>query len=121
MFEIDALCDRVAILNKGKIIIVDTPSSLKNLVADLEVVEIECFGVTESSIENLRKHPAVVAVNVEPLDQTQLLQIQAPAGTELVQEFLKLLNGVQVKKVVTRQPTLEDAYVKLVGQDSTKA
>ncbi len=121
MFEIDTLCDRVAILNKGKIIIVDTPSSLKNLVADLEVVEIECFGVTESSIENLRKHPAVVAVNVEPLDQTQLLQIQAPAGTELVQEFLKLLNGVQVKKVVTRQPTLEDAYVKLVGQDSTKA
>jgi ABC-2 type transport system ATP-binding protein len=121
MFEIDALCDRVAILNKGKLIIVDTPSSLKNLVADLEIVEIECFGVTESSIENLRKHPAVVAVNIELHDQTQLLQIQAPAGTELVQEFLKLLDGVQVKKVVTRQPTLEDAYVKLVGQDSTKA
>jgi ABC-2 type transport system ATP-binding protein len=121
MFEIDALCDRVAILNKGKIIIVDTPSSLKNLVADLEIVEIECFGVTESSIENLRKHPAVVAVNVELHEQTQLLQIQAPAGTELVQEFLKLLNDVQIKKVVTRQPTLEDAYVKLVGQDSIKA
>jgi ABC-2 type transport system ATP-binding protein len=121
MFEMDALCDRVAILNKGQIIIVDTPASLKSLVADLEIVEIECFGASESAIENLRKHPAVLAVNVELHDQTQLLQIQAPAGTELVQEFLKLLFDTQIKKVVTRQPTLEDAYVKLVGQDTTRA
>jgi len=121
MFEMDALCDRVAILNKGRIIIVDTPSSLKSLVADLEIVEIECFGATDACIDALRAHPTVVAVHVEPLDQTQLLQIQAPAGTELVQEFLKLLADVQIKKVVTRQPTLEDAYVKLVGQDSTRA
>ncbi len=121
MFEIDALCDRVAILNQGKIIIEDTPSSLKSLVADLEIVEIECFGATQPCIDNLRNHPAVLAVNVEALDQTQLLQIQAPAGTELVQEFLKLLADVQIKKVVTRQPTLEDAYIKLIGQDSTRA
>jgi ABC-2 type transport system ATP-binding protein len=121
MFEIDALCDRVAILNQGKIIIEDTPSSLKSLVADLEIVEIECFGVTAACIGNLRKHPAVLAVNVEALDQTHILQIQAPAGTELVQEFLKLLSDVQIKKVVTRQPTLEDAYVKLVGQESSRA
>jgi hypothetical protein len=31
---------------------------------------------------------------------------------------LAILNGVQVRKVVTRQPTLEDAYVKLVGKES---
>ncbi|MDO9085051.1 MAG: ATP-binding cassette domain-containing protein [Anaerolineaceae bacterium] len=121
MFEIDALCDRVAILHKGKIIIMDTPSSLKDLVADLEVVEIECFGVTSDSIEKLRRHPAVVAVNVVSREKTQLVQIQAPVGTKLVQEFLNLLNDVQIKQVITRQPTLEDAYVKLVSEDSTKA
>lgn len=121
MFEIDALCDRVAILNQGKIIIEDSPSSLKRLVADLEVVEIECFGVTEACIDNIRKHPAVVTVNVEALEQTQVLQIQAPCGSELVQEFLSLLSDVQIKKVITRQPTLEDAYVKLVGQGSSRA
>ena len=121
MFEMDELCDRVAIVNKGRIITVETPSSLKKVVADLEIVEIECFGASEACIENLRSHPAVLGVNVEPLDQTQLLQIQAPAGAELVQEFLQLLGDVQVKKVVTRQPTLEDAYVKLVGEDSSRA
>ncbi len=121
MFEIDALCDRVAIMNKGRILIEDTPSSLKKLVADLEVVEIECFGVTDASIDRLRQHPGVLNVHVEALDQTQMLQVQAPSGSQLVQEFLKLLDNVQVKNVITRLPTLEDAYVKLVGQDALRA
>ncbi len=120
MFEMDALCDRLAVLNKGKIGIIDTPSALKKLVANLEVVEIECFGIHSDLIAKIKSHPSVIAVNVEPLDQTQLLQIQAPAGAELVQEFLAMLNGVQVRKVVTRQPTLEDAYVKLMGSESTE-
>ncbi|HSQ38787.1 MAG TPA: ATP-binding cassette domain-containing protein, partial [Anaerolineales bacterium] len=115
MFEIDALCNRAAIMNHGKILVMDTPSALKKVVANLEVVEIECFGIPEELIARIRAHPAVEAVNIERLDQSQLIQIQAPAGAELVQEFLGILNGVQVRKVVTRQPTLEDAYVKLVG------
>ncbi len=121
MFEMDALCDRVAVLNKGRIEIIDSPSSLKKLVANLEVVEIECFGVPAELVTRIKAHPKVLAVNLERLDQTQLLQIQAPAGAELVQEFMGILSGVQVRKVVTRQPTLEDAYVKLVGDESIKA
>ncbi len=118
MFEIDALCDRVAVLSKGKVLTVDTPAALKKLVADLEVVEIECFGAPAPVIQKLREHPRVDSVNVETREQTQVLQIQAPAGHELVQEFLRLLDGVRVSKVVTRQPTLEDAYVKLVGKEA---
>jgi len=120
MFEVDALCNRVAVMSKGRILILDTPSALKRLVANLEVVEIECFGIPEELIAKLRSHPAVEAVNVERQDQSQLVQIQAPAGAELVKEFLGILEGVQVRKVVTRQPTLEDAYVKLVGEESKK-
>ncbi len=120
MFEIDALCNRVAIMNRGKILVMDTPSALKKVVANLEVVEIECFGIPDDLIGKLRAHPSVQAVNIERLDQSQLVQIQAPAGAELVKEFLGILEGVQVRKVVTRQPTLEDAYVKLVGEESKK-
>ncbi len=120
MFEIDALCDRVAIMSKGNILVTDTPSALKKVVANLEVVEIECFGIPEGLIATIRAHPSVEAVNIERLDQSQLIQIQAPAGAELVKEFLGILEGVQVRKVVTRQPTLEDAYVKLVGEESKK-
>jgi ABC-2 type transport system ATP-binding protein len=117
MFEVDALCDRVAVIHQGKILTEGTPASLKDLVADLEVVELECYGVPAELIAKLREHPRVESVEIEMRDQTQVLQIQAPAGAELVQEFLGILQGVQVRKVITRQPTLEDAYIKLVGKE----
>ena len=117
MFEVDALCDRVAVIHQGKILTEGTPASLKDLVADLEVVELECYGVPAELIAKLREHPRVESVEIEMRDQTQVLQIQAPAGAELIQEFLGILQGVQVRKVVTRQPTLEDAYIKLVGME----
>ncbi len=117
MFEVDALCDRVAVIHQGKILTEGTPASLKDLVADLEVVELECYGVPAELIARLREHPRVESVEIEMRDQTQVLQIQAPAGAELVQEFLGILQGVQVRKVITRQPTLEDAYIKLVGKE----
>jgi ABC-2 type transport system ATP-binding protein len=40
MFEADALSDRIAIINKGKVIALDTPGGLKSLVSDLSVVEV---------------------------------------------------------------------------------
>ena len=121
MFEIDALCDRVAIIQKGKVLVDDTPSSLKKVVADLEVVDIECFGAPDSVIQQLREHSAVDAVHVEIHDQSQVLHIHTPAGSELVQELLNILNSVRVKNVTTRKPTLEDAYVKIVGQEGMQA
>lgn len=118
MFEIDALCDRVAVVNKGQILMVDTPSALKRLVSDLEVVEIECFGASGAVLDALRQHAGVLDLRVETRELKQVLHLQAPAGAELVQEFLKILDGVRVEKVVTRQPTLEDAYVRLVGKEA---
>jgi ABC-2 type transport system ATP-binding protein len=118
MFEVDALCGRVAVLNKGKILMVDTPSALKNLVADLEVVEIECLGAPADVLENLRQHPRLQDMRVETREHKQILHLQAPAGSELVQEFLQILKEVRVEKVITRQPTLEDAYVRLVGEEA---
>lgn len=118
MYEIDALCQRVGVLRAGKIIMLDTPSAIKRLVADLEVVEIECLGVPPALVEQLRRHPKVDAVHIETREQTQVLLVQAPAGAELVQDFLHILEGVRVQKVVTRQPTLEDAYIKLVGKEA---
>jgi ABC-2 type transport system ATP-binding protein len=121
MYEVDALCQRVAVVNKGKVIMTDTPVALKQLVANLEVVEIECLGVSAEALNALRAHPGVEAVNVGNRDQVQILQIQSPGGVEYVPEFLRILEGVRVQKVVTRQPTLEDAYVKLLGKEAINA
>ncbi len=121
MYEIDELCDRVAVLNRGEVLTVDTPSALKRLVADLEVVEIEVLGARQPALDSLRAHEKVAALRVEAREQAQVLLIQAPGAAGLVGEFIGLLDGAQVRSVITRQPTLEDAYVRLVGPEAMKA
>jgi ABC-2 type transport system ATP-binding protein len=119
MFEADALCQRVAVINRGCIIALDTPANLKRHVSDLAVIEIETLGTPPHTLERLRLLPFVDAVNVQNRDQKQALLIQSPRGAEAVPDLMTALSGLQVGSVVVREPTLEDAYVRLVGGDET--
>jgi len=115
MFEADALCERVAVIDRGRIVALDTPEALKHVVRDLAVIEIEVFGVPEKILNQIRKLPFVDTVSVEDLDQKQMLLVQSAKGPEAVPPLLASLDSVRVGKVSVREPTLEDAYVRLVG------
>jgi ABC-2 type transport system ATP-binding protein len=116
MFEADALCERIGVINNGRIIALDTPDGLKNFVKDLAVIELEVFGIPEEVVENCRRLPGIDSVAIEVRDQKQFLAVHTPRGSEAVSEIMSLLTGVRVGKVVVREPTLEDAYVRLVSE-----
>src|SRR3954464_5580777 len=99
MFEADQLCDRIAVIAKGQIVAERTPESLKALVADRTVVEIETYGVSETDVEKLRRVSGVASVWVENRDQAQLVLVQSAQGLELTQTLLGQLDGVQVGRV----------------------
>jgi ABC-2 type transport system ATP-binding protein len=115
MFEADLLSDRIAVINQGRIIALDTPSGLKSHVRDMNVVEVEMFGLPEEMLNGLRALPFVDALSVEDHEQRQTLMIQTARGAEAVPDVLALLAGLKIGRVVVREPTLEDAYVRLVG------
>ena len=116
MFEADALCDRIAIIARGKIVAHGTPGDLKAAVADKTVIEIEAFGASEQAIERVRAVPGVESVSVEERDQAQVLLVQSPHAAGLTAELVSRLDGAEVGRVVAREPTLEDAYVALVTE-----
>lgn len=118
MFEADALSDRIAIINKGRVIALDTPGGLKKHVSDLAVVELETFGIPESILEKLRSLSFVDALSVEEQGQKQMLLVQTARGAEAVPDVMATLDGQRVGRVIVREPTLEDAYVRLVGGTS---
>ncbi len=118
MFEADSLCDRLAVINLGRIVALDTPAGLKALVRDMNVVEVETFGTPPGTIEKLRSLPFVDSLSVEVYDQKQMLLIQTARGAEAVPDVMAQLDGLKVGSVVVREPTLEDAYVRLVGGES---
>jgi ABC-2 type transport system ATP-binding protein len=118
MFEADALCDRIAVINDGRIVALGTGADLKGAVANRTIGEIETFGVSPDAVDALRADPEVIAVNMEERDQSQILLVQSERGTHITQRLLNRLGDTRVGKVVGREPTLEDAYVHLIATTS---
>ena len=117
MFEADALCDRIAVISKGEIVAEGTPADLKRGVEQGSVVEVEVYGVAEDAINRVRRLDGVTAVAVEEREQAQVLVVQSRTELELTSAILGHLDGGQVGRVSRREPTLEDAYVALVGEE----
>ena len=117
MFEADALCNRIAVINKGEIVAQGSPEDLKRGVAEGAVVEVEVFGLPDGTLERVRELSAVKAVSVEEREQAQVLIVQTAADVELTHAILGRLNGANVGRVSRREPTLEDAYVALVSPE----
>jgi ABC-2 type transport system ATP-binding protein len=115
MFEADELCDRIAIITGGAIVAEGTSAEMKRAISDRNVIEIEAFGVSGELIERLRQIEGVEAVSVETQDQAQTIVVSSTRGPELIPPLLSVLDGARLGRVVAREPTLEDAYVKLVG------
>jgi len=116
MFEADALCDRIAVINRGEIVAQGTPRDLKRDVGEGTVVEVEVFGVPEGTVERVRAIDGVTAVAVEEREQAQVLAVQIRTDAELTQPILGALDGASVGRVSRREPTLEDVYVTLVAE-----
>ncbi|HLX32969.1 MAG TPA: ABC transporter ATP-binding protein [Gaiellaceae bacterium] len=114
MYEADELCQRIAVINDGKLAAAGTPSELKARVRDRTVVEVETFGIDDAVLERLRLLEGVASVATETREQAVVILVQSNSGAELVQRLLRELDSTNVGRVITREPTLEDAYVDLV-------
>ncbi len=114
MFEADELCHRIAVINNGKIVAMDTPSGLKSIVKDTAVIEVEGFGITDKEIENVRKLEGVKAVSATMNENKQVMRVQVCDAGEMLRPVTRLLEESKVIDMKVKEPTLEDAYLCLV-------
>lgn len=116
MLEADELCHRIAVINEGKIIALDTPEALKKYVQDLSVVEVELDVLPSEARSLVEKLPGAKTVVVESHDNLQFLRVHSSLGSEIVAPLVSLLGsqGLPIHRILVRNPTLEDAYVRLV-------
>ncbi|MFF8603323.1 ATP-binding cassette domain-containing protein [Streptomyces sp. NPDC015232] len=120
MAEADELCGRVAVIAGGRIRALGTPQSLKARIGDRDVLEIEVYGVGEDVLAGVRRVPGVRGVAVEERGTAQALTVQTDRGAELHAPVLAALDGVRVGRVVSREPSLEDAYIALVEGENAQ-
>lgn len=115
MEEVEILCDRVIILDKGKIIASGTTEKLKNLASIEEKVTVEIAELNPKYIEEIEKFKTVEMVSYE---NNTLLIIYKKGKNNLVEliDYLKE-KRIQYTKIFSERPTLNDVFLELTGKE----
>jgi ABC-2 type transport system ATP-binding protein len=113
MDEADKLCDRIAIVDHGKLAALDTPAKLKDSVPGTEIVEAEFDGAPREWIDSLRGLPHVAGVT----ERDGLFHIVSHDGPASVAALMDLarMRKINVKKVSVQGTTLDDVFIHYTG------
>ena len=116
MMEADELCDRVAIVNRGRVVAEGTPAELKQQVQQDAIVDIQ-LSPGSRLLDALRGVDGVAAASVSEQDGVDRFSLQLSSDAALG-GVMRVVEGSgrQIRGVQKREPTLEDAFVKLVGR-----
>jgi ABC-2 type transport system ATP-binding protein len=115
LYEADILSDRVAIMHKGKLLVCDTPKTLKDTILGGDTVEIRLEkDVPQPVLERMTNLPDVVnVVALKPND----LRVYLNKVEEIVPQIMELLlkSDVPIKSIQMSEPSLDDVFVHYTG------
>ncbi len=114
MDEADALCDRIAIIDHGRIVAIDTPKSLKNSLGG-DIIELEV----------MHNNPEDVVQLINKIDSVKkaafmdgLFRVTVERGEETLPMMLETLlrKGHRVTRVIMKKPSLEEVFLEYTGR-----
>jgi len=115
MDEADRLCDRIAIVDHGKLVALDTPPALKASVPGSNVIEAQFENAPADWEDRLHKLTAVTSVQHEGAGMYRVLTGNGSrTTTELVESAVQA--GVSVKSLSVQNTTLDDVFVHYTGR-----
>ena len=116
MVEADLLCDRIGIIDKGKIVALDTPENLKKIITgdSNTVLEIDITNMSNKIKEDLEKLEVVNKVTME--SNTRLtVRANGDHAFDKIIDAIRGQNG-KITSVKNLEPTLEDVFLHLTGR-----
>jgi len=117
MHEAEELCDRVAIINRGQVLACDTPANLKRQLQHEAIFLLETAPLNGLSPDTLRALPGVKRIAYRPVPGGARLDCVLEDDAALGPLVSTLTaNGVRLRSLQKREPTLEDVFVHLVGR-----
>jgi ABC-2 type transport system ATP-binding protein len=117
MVEADELCDRVAIINKGRVLACDTPASLKRCLQSEAIFRMEVSPLDGVGVGQFEALPGVRKVVHRPQDGFAALEFILDEESVLAAVINTMTtHNIRVLNLQKREPTLEDVFVDLVGK-----
>ncbi|MFT4175641.1 MAG: ABC transporter ATP-binding protein [Luteolibacter sp.] len=118
--EVEMICNRVIIIDGGKIKASDTPENLVRQMRAAGRVQVEILADPETAAEAFSNLPAVKKVAHEPMEEGwQKLTVWAESGTDSREKIHQICtkNDWPVRSLFRHIPTLEDVFVELTRRD----
>jgi len=109
--EADALADRIAIIDEGKIVALGTPRELKDSIFDMQVMVVRAKNLTVDAIEGLSKMYA----EVKEVEGGVEITAKEISSYEIM-DYLRP-KGVVVESTSLKQITLDDVFLHLTGKE----
>jgi ABC-2 type transport system ATP-binding protein len=116
MEEADQLCSRVAIMDHGKILALDTPENLKKSTGIDTIVTIKATGALDVLAKNLLEHVAG-ATHSRLIDKG--VELHVAGGGQLLTRVIAAAeaSGSQVQDLSVAEPSLETVFINLTGKE----
>jgi ABC-2 type transport system ATP-binding protein len=117
MVEAEELCDRVAIINKGRVLACDTPANLKRNLQRDAIFEIETSPLNGLNNTLLANQPEVRKAALSEMEGGAKLELilKDESGLASVINLITQKN-IKILRLSKREPTLEDVFMELVGR-----
>jgi ABC-2 type transport system ATP-binding protein len=114
MDEADKLCDRIAIVDHGKLAALDTPTKLKDSIPGNDVVEAEFANAPANWQETLKGLPQVVSIT----ERDGVTHISSHSGPDTVGALMEAArkSRVTVRRVTVQSTTLDDVFLHYTGR-----
>ncbi len=116
MEEAESVCDRLAIMDHGRILALDTPQKLKETVAADSVITVSAGGDLDA-LARLLKEQIEGVTESRKLDGTLQLLVKGAAGLLPRVVTVAELGGFSIVDLSVTQPTLESVFIKLTGKE----
>ncbi len=113
MEEADELCDRLAIIDGGRILVEDTPEALKSSVGAKTIYELDLREGSGGLASQLETLPGVASVE----STSKGLRVLAGAADGLLPQVVSAANGYGLRDMRITEPTLEMVFIRLTGRD----
>src|SRR5271155_855499 len=115
MEEAEILCDRIAIVDGGKIIAIGTPNELKAMVKGADRIELEIKGDVDAALAMIRAQPYVHDAS---RDERGAIVISLDDGAHAMPKLIGQLDqaGAQISSIRLERMSLEDVFIRFTGK-----
>lgn len=115
MEEVEQICTRIAIMDKGKNLAIGTKQELKKMIKNTETITIEITEIAEQQLADLRELPHVYDVAYSD-GRVKILCSGGKHNLIRALDYLKT-NDISFGRVYSEQPTLNDVFLEITGKE----